>query len=96
VDAALRELGRSRRARMSVPNFLIVPEVVGASDAIATVPRRVAHRWGDRVATAEPPLTLPTFDIRLAVAPQARRDPGVGWLEARLSAQVGGDGGGAA
>jgi DNA-binding transcriptional LysR family regulator len=93
VDAALNELGRSRRVRMSVPNFLIVPEVLATSDAIATVPRRVAQRWSDRVALAEPPLTLPTFDVRLTVAPQARRDLGVAWLEARLYAQVGTDGG---
>jgi len=91
VDAALSELGRSRRVRMSVPNFLIVPEVLATSDAIATVPRRVAHRWGNRVAVAEPPLTLPTFDVRLAVAPQARRDPGVAWLETQLHARVHGE-----
>jgi DNA-binding transcriptional LysR family regulator len=90
VDAALSEMGRSRRVRMSLPNFLIVPEVLATGDAIATVPRRVALQWGARVALAEPPLTLPTFDVRLAVAPQARRDPGVGWLEARLYAHVAG------
>lgn len=95
VDAALSELGRSRRVRTSVPNFLIVPELLATSDAIATVPRRVARRWGDRVAVAEPPLTLPSFDVHLAVAPQARRDPGVAWLEARLHAQVGDGNGGA-
>ena len=48
TDAALAAHGRSRRVAMSVPGFLIVPEIVARTDRIALVPERMAREAAPR------------------------------------------------
>ncbi|MEM9463317.1 MAG: LysR family transcriptional regulator [Myxococcota bacterium] len=84
VDKALRAMERSRSVRISVPSFLLVPELLVDTDALATVPSRLAYRWRDRLEVLEPPLRLPTFEVLLGMSPHAHGDLGLAWLVERI------------
>ncbi|MEM9223090.1 MAG: LysR family transcriptional regulator [Pseudomonadota bacterium] len=43
VDGALAARGLTRRVEMTVPHWLLVPDLVAASDLVATVPERFAR-----------------------------------------------------
>lgn len=88
VDLALERIGRRRVVRSSVPNFLVVPELLCASDMVATVPARVAKLWGDRLDAVDPPIDLPTFPISMGWSARAGADEGLSWLRAQLEKHV--------
>lgn len=86
TDPALRRLRIDRRVVASVPRFLIALAVVAESDAIATVPRRLAlrHARGMGLRVLPTPFELPAFEV-VAVSRQ-RTDPAVDWLTEQLRA----------
>lgn len=84
VDGALDAMGRRRRVRLSVPSFLLVPDLLRRSDLVATVPARMAGVWSGSLAQAAPPLDVPPFPVSLCWSPRVDRDPGHAWLRARL------------
>jgi DNA-binding transcriptional LysR family regulator len=88
VDVALEKIGRRRSVRTSVPNFLVVPELLCTSDMVATVPARVAKLWGDRLDAVDPPIALPTFPISMGWSARAEADEGLSWLRAQLVQHV--------
>lgn len=88
TDAALAAHGRSRRVAMSVPGFLIVPEIVARSEMIALVPERMARDAAARVQIFEPPLPVPGFRIAMVWHHRTADDPAQQWLRARLAAQI--------
>jgi DNA-binding transcriptional LysR family regulator len=61
VDVALRVRKLQRRLVLRVPNFLAAPLVIAATDAIITLPERVARAVASqhRLAVRTPPLPLP-------------------------------------
>jgi DNA-binding transcriptional LysR family regulator len=65
VDAALRERKLSRRLMLRVPHFLSAPLVIAESDAIITLPERVARAVAaqHRLVMKKPPLPLPGFSF---------------------------------
>ncbi|WPP01661.1 LysR family transcriptional regulator [Pseudomonas sp. HR96] len=84
TDAALARIGRSRRVVTSVSSFLVVPEILLASDLIAVVPRRLALRQPGLVML-EPPLEIPGFRKTLVWHERTHRDPGQQWVRALLT-----------
>ena len=52
TDPALADAGRTRRNPVTVTHFLLVPQIVAASDLIATLPERVAERMAGRYPLA--------------------------------------------
>jgi len=88
VDIALERLGRRRKVRTSVPNFLVVPVLLQETDMIATVPSRVAGLWGDRVHVVAPPIDLLTFPISMGWSARAKADEGLAWLRAQMERQA--------
>lgn len=84
VDEALGAMGRSRVVRISVPSFLLVPQLLVGTDALATVPSRLAYQWRDRLEVIELPLRLPTFEVQLGTSPHAHGDLGLAWLIERI------------
>lgn len=79
TDDALARIGRTRRVSLSVTSFLILPEILLASDLIAVVPRRlVEHQSGLR--TLQPPIDIPGFGKMLAWHARTERDAGQRWL----------------
>jgi DNA-binding transcriptional LysR family regulator len=84
TDPVLEKLGIVRRIAASVPRFLIALSVVAESDAIATVPRRLALRYADSLGlqVLPVPFALGSFSID-AIARKAD-DPAIEWLMRQL------------
>ena len=80
VDAALKAAGRSRRVRLKVPHFLMVPEIIARSDMVAVLPERLARAYARKLSILEPPLTLPGFDIAGIWHERTHNDPAQQWL----------------
>ncbi|WP_437290859.1 LysR family transcriptional regulator [Sorangium sp. So ce406] len=84
TDAALAALGRERRVLLSVPSFLMVPEIVARSDMAALVPERVARDRADRLQLLEPPVPVPGFAIAMVWHHRTARHPALTWLRDRV------------
>ncbi|MCU0897737.1 MAG: LysR substrate-binding domain-containing protein, partial [Burkholderiales bacterium] len=80
TDQALAALGRTRNVRLSVPHFLLVPEVVARSDMIAVLPERLARGYADRLRILATPIGIGEFTIVEAWHERVHRDPAQAWL----------------
>lgn len=80
VDRVLAEQGRSRTVSVSIPNFLMVPELIERSQRIATIPSRLAQRYQDRWQILNPPIELPGFTIALVWHPRTETDIAQIWF----------------
>lgn len=80
IDAALTALGRKRRARLAVPHFLLVPEIVARSDMISNLPERLARGYARRLRILEPPLDLAGFTVGEFWHERNQREPAQQWL----------------
>lgn len=89
VDPAMRRLGITRKIVASVPRFLVALSVVADTDAIATVPRRLAerHAKGFGLRVLPTPFALDPFEV---VAVSQRSDPALDWLTQQLAAAAAG------
>lgn len=85
ADQALAAVGRSRNVRLSVPHFLLAPEIVARSDMIAVLPERLAAGYADRLRVLQIPLELAGFTIVQAWHERVHRDPAQGWLRQVVS-----------
>lgn len=83
TDTALAKLGHRRRVSLSVASFLVLPEVLRASDLIAVVPRRLVADI-DGLTLLKPPLDIPGFAKIAAWHDRTHRDPGHRWIRALL------------
>ncbi len=83
TDEALAKLGRTRRVTVSVGNFLILPEILRASDLVAVVPRRLVAGV-EGLALLDPPVEIPGFTKVVAWHARTHRHPGHRWLRALL------------
>lgn len=88
VDPHLEALGRSRRVTVRVPHFLAAAHVVAGSDAICTLPERIARRVAPPLGLVvrDPPLALPGFAIHQSWHERRHADPALRWLR-RLVAE---------
>jgi DNA-binding transcriptional LysR family regulator len=84
TDPALRRLKVERRVVASVPRFLIALSVVAETDAIATVPRRLAARHAGSLGlqVLDLPFALPPFPVVAVTRKPA--DPAIEWLMQQL------------
>ncbi len=80
IDAALAALGRKRRARLAVPHFLLVPEIVARSDMISALPERLARGYAKQLRILEPPVELQKFTVGERWHERNERDPAQQWL----------------
>jgi DNA-binding transcriptional LysR family regulator len=80
IDEALLVLGRKRRARLAVPHFLLVPEIVARSDMISTLPERLARGYARHLRIFEPPVELQEFAVGEMWHERNERDPAQQWL----------------
>jgi len=84
VDDALAAMGLARRIAVRVPHFLAAPLVAARTDAVLTMPRRLARMFADwlPVDLAEPPLPLAGFAISQFWHERRHGDPAHAWLRA--------------
>jgi DNA-binding transcriptional LysR family regulator len=85
TDRALVEVGRKRRVVLSVPGFLILPEILRTEDLIATVPTRVLQGRMTGLRTFAPPLTVPGFSVVMLWHQRLHNDAGHQWLRGLLA-----------
>jgi len=88
VDTALATLGRARRVGLSVPQFLVAPHVVAASDLVWTAPERMARAYAALLPllVLPVPIALDGFTVWQSWHERRHRDPGHAWLRARVRA----------
>jgi len=84
TDEVLAALGRSRNVRLSVPHFLLVPEIVARSDMVAVLPEQLARGYADRLRILPSPIEIGGFTIAEAWHERVHRDPAQAWLRQAL------------
>jgi DNA-binding transcriptional LysR family regulator len=89
LDPALSDPGRKRRAGVTVPHFLLVPEIVAHSDLLATLPERVARAGNGQLQVLAPPVKLPGFTLAQAWSEAADADPAHLWLRGMVDEVAG-------
>jgi DNA-binding transcriptional LysR family regulator len=85
ADDAIAALGRRRNVRLSVPHFLLVPEILRRSDMIAVLPERLARGYGERFRVLELPFELAPFSIVAIWHERTHRDPALAWLRQSIA-----------
>ena len=80
IDAALAKLGRKRHARLAVPHFLLVPEIVARSDMIGALPERLARGHANKLRIFEPPFEMEDFTVGQIWHERNQREPAQLWL----------------
>jgi DNA-binding transcriptional LysR family regulator len=83
TDEVLDALGRQRNVTVSVKSFLVVPDLLRASDMVATVPSRLVAGVEGLVVLA-PPIDIPGFTKSAVWHDRTHRDPAHRWLRQLL------------
>jgi DNA-binding transcriptional LysR family regulator len=86
TDQALARLGRARRVVLSVPGFLVLPDILQTDDLIAVVPERVLRGRLAGLRTFTPPVAIPTFAVVALWHPRLHKDPAHRWFRELLAA----------
>lgn len=91
VDRKLEEMGRARHVVLGLPAFLPALAAVAVSDALVTLPARLARAFapGFALATAEPPLDIRRFPVSVFWHRRNDGDPRSSWLRDRIREGVG-------
>ena len=79
TDTALEQLGRRRKVALSASSFLILPELLRASDMAAAVPERLVSGIAG-IDLFEPPLAIPGFTKTVAWHERTHHDIAHRWL----------------
>ena len=90
VDRALEQLGARRRVSVSLPHFLLVPALVGQTDMVAVLPRRLAELHTQELDVLPLPMQVPGFGLQLVWHPRRRSDPAHVWFRRQVVSMVGG------
>jgi DNA-binding transcriptional LysR family regulator len=86
VDDQLAALGQSRRVILGLPAFLPALAAVASSDALVTLPARVARAFapGFGLVTAEPPISVRRFPVSVFWHRRNDSDPKTSWIRQQL------------
>jgi DNA-binding transcriptional LysR family regulator len=88
MDTYLERQGKQRNTVLSVPQFMMVPEILRTSDYVCTLPRMLLAPFSDIVDLFQ--LPFPAEPFRLVMGWHARndRDPAIEWLRDQVSGIV--------
>lgn len=86
TDEALAKVGRTRHVRLSMPGFLVLPEILQTGDLIAVVPERVLSGRMSGLRKFKPPVPIPGFGVIALWHPRMQRDPAHRWVRELLAA----------
>ena len=85
VDDMLAGAGLERRVGVSVPSFLLVPELLRGSDMVALVPSLcVADARGAGLALRQPPVDISGFRLEMAHHRRSVGDPAIEFILAEV------------
>lgn len=87
VDLHLEKIGRERRVVLGLPAFLPALAAAAASDALVTLPARVAQAFAGLfdLSTQKPPLDLPSFPVSVVWHRRNDADPQTQWIKSQLN-----------
>ena len=85
IDELLAAQGLKRNVRLSVPHFLLVPELVARSDMIGVLPERLARNYKMRLQVLELPFDIPHLTIGAVWHERTHRNPAQIWLRQTLA-----------
>ncbi len=86
VDDALAAFGLRRRVRLGLPHLMALPEILRATDLVATVPARAAARFGSGITSFDVGfLNLEPWTLHMLWSPFSRKDPANAWLRGNLT-----------
>lgn len=76
-----------RRIVLSTPHFMSIPFLIASSDLVVTVPRAVGASFAEfsNIKLVEPPLEIPTFDLRQHWHRKYHKDGASVWLRSILA-----------
>jgi DNA-binding transcriptional LysR family regulator len=87
LDEALARRGHRRNVVLTVPHFLVAPEIVATTDLVWTAPVGLARPFAQLLPLTlrEPPFPIPGFSIGMRWHLRLDRDPGLAWLRGMLN-----------
>lgn len=85
IDEALAAMGMRRSVRLSVPHFMLVPELVARSDMIGVLPERLARNYSIRLQYFDLPVEIPHLTISAVWHERTHRNPAQAWLRQTLA-----------
>lgn len=88
ADVALARRGLARTIAVTVPHFMVAPQVVRRGNAIATLAERIATLAPAGLRLFEPPLEIPGFTLMLAWHGAQGASVARTWLRERIAATV--------
>ena len=90
LDDRLAAMGFQRRVMVAAPHFLALPFSVAGSDAVATIPARIAAQLAPALGLAIVPLPVPVggFTTQLVWHRRSQDDAGHQWLRALVQAAI--------
>ena len=88
VDTQLQAMGRSRHVILGLPAFLPALAAVTTSQAMVTLPARLARAFahGFGLVTAQPPLPLRSFPVSIFWHKRNQQDPKITWIRDQIHA----------
>ncbi len=91
VDDALAKAGHARRIHFTTPHFATAAHVVAASEAVCTMPARLARAFAERLplATFEVPLALLALPVAMVFRAAREREPMLAWFRGVLRETAG-------
>lgn len=86
LEAYLAKRGLHRDVALTTPHFMSLPEIIAATELLATVPDAIADAFADiqRIARVELPFRSPVFEAHLHWSKSVQDDPANKWLRALL------------
>lgn len=87
TDAALSQVGLTRRVVLSVPHFLFLVSAVASTDLVAMAPFRLASAH-PALRMVEPPVDVPGYEMCMLWHERSHRDPAHAWLREQIAASV--------
>ena len=82
IDVNLAESGHQRNIALSIPHFLVAPEIVRSTDLVAIVPRRQAmlYEEGGALQVTNLPIHVASFKIHMFWHERSHRDDMHTWM----------------
>jgi DNA-binding transcriptional LysR family regulator len=84
TDVLLEARRRKRRVVLSVPHFLLVPDLVRQSDMVAMLPSRLIVGRTQGLQVLDAPVQPPGFDMAMAWHERVHADPAQAWLREQV------------